>query len=69
MSKAYTSEDNTVKVIECYKLGLNTREISRQTDINPVTISLRLTIFQSCLDIFLNGSYTDLLEKHGILFL
>ncbi len=47
MSKAYTSEDNIVRVIECYKLGLSTKEISHQTGVKPVTVRRLIVKFKS----------------------
>ncbi|XP_068203741.1 uncharacterized protein [Palaemon carinicauda] len=38
MSTGYTSHDNIVRVIECHKLGLKTKEISENTGVKPRTI-------------------------------
>lgn len=49
MSKAYTSQDNILRVIECYKLGLKkkNKEISRQTGVNTVTVRRLMFIFKA----------------------
>ena len=48
MSKAYTNQDNIVKVIQFYKLGFSTKETSRQTCVKPVTVQSVIVKFKSC---------------------
>lgn len=47
MSKPYTSNDNIVRVIECFKLGLSTKEINQQTGVNQVTIRRLVNKFKA----------------------
>ncbi len=62
---AYMVENPDAK-IECYKLGLKTKEISLQTGVNPVTVCRRVRKFKAFGYIFLDGSNTDMVVD-GIL--
>ena len=47
MSKPYTSHDNIVRVIQCHKIGLSTKEIVEQTGIKCRTIQNLVAKFKA----------------------
>lgn len=59
MSKVYTSQDNIVKVIQCYKLGLGSHQISVETCVKACTIRHFVAKFK------MNGKYEIPEHKYG----
>jgi len=47
MSKKYTSKDNLVKIVQCYKLGLGCQEISQETGVNLRTVQRQVAKFKA----------------------
>ncbi|KAK3890836.1 hypothetical protein Pcinc_005241 [Petrolisthes cinctipes] len=59
MSKPYTNHDNIVRVIECHKIGLNSRQISEQTGVKERSVRRLMNKFKA------SGESQLPFHKHG----